>query len=199
MAKGGSRYGAGRPAYKVKGEQLQRIDVRIWARKGLLTGNRFFSWSWNRGGEPTGSIGVNVTSQSAVTLDYSLTYDGERRSISERVELIYKPCNFGGARPWFECPRCARLVAVLFMRSGRFACRHCQRVAYSSQSEDVMARTWRAQRRIEERVGEGWQRPKGMRRRTYERLLDGLEDCRQRRDEAFFMAAGKLFAASVSN
>jgi hypothetical protein len=193
MAKGGSRLGAGRPAYKVKGEQLQRIDVRVWARKGLLTGNMFFSWSWNRGGEPTGSIGVKVTPQSAVTLEYSLTYDGERRSISERVELIYKPCNFGGARPWFQCPRCARQVAVLYMRSGRFACRHCQRVSYSSQSEDVMARTWREQRRIEERLGEDWQRPKGMRQRTYERLRDRLSDCEQRRDEAFCLAAQRLF------
>ncbi len=192
MAKGGSRYGAGRPAYKVKGEQLQRVDVRVWARKGLLSGNRFFNWSWNRGGEPTGSIGVKVTPQSAVTLEYSLTYDGERRSISERVELIYKPCNFGGARPWFQCPRCARQVAVLYMRSGRFACRHCQRVAYSSQSEDVMARTWREQRRIEEKIGEDWQRPKGMRQRTYDRLMDRLAECEQRRDEAFCVAAARL-------
>lgn len=194
MAKGGSRLGAGRPAYKVKGEQLQRVDVRVWARKGLLTGNRFFSWSWNRGGEPTGSIGVKVTPQSAVTLEYSLTYDGERRSISERVELIYKPCNFGGARPWFQCPRCARQVAVLYMRSGRFGCRHCQRVAYSSQSEDVMARTWREQRRIEEKIGEDWQRPKGMRQRTYERLMDRLEDCQSRRDEAFCLSVRRFLA-----
>ncbi len=192
MAKGGSRLGAGRPAYKVKGEQLQRVDVRVWARKGLLTGNRFFNWSWNRGGEPTGSIGVNVTPQSAVTLDYSLTQNGERRSISERVALMYKPCNFGGARPWFQCPRCARQVAVLYMRSGRFACRHCQRVSYSSQSEDEMARTWREQRRIEERIGEDWQRPKGMRLRTYERLRDRLADCELRRDEAFCVAAARL-------
>lgn len=195
MAKGGSRLGAGRPAYKVKGEQLQRVDVRVWARKGLLTGNRFFNWSWNRGGEPTGSIGVNVTPQSAVTLDYSLTQNGERRSISERVALIYKPCNFGGARPWFQCPRCARQVAVLYMRSGRFACRHCQRVSYSSQSEDEMARTWREQRRIEEKIGEDWQRPKGMRQRTYERLMDRLTDCEMRRDEAFCVAAARLIAS----
>jgi len=82
------------------------------------------------------------------------------------------------------------------MRAGRFACRHCQRVAYSSQSEDVMARTWREQRRIEERIGEDWQRPKGMRQHTYERLIDRLEDCQRRRDEAFFLVAARLFARS---
>lgn len=195
MTKGGPRYGAGRPAYKAKAEQLQRVDVRLWARKGLLTGNRFFSWSWKLGGEPTGSIGVKVMPQSAVTLEYSLTQNGERRSISERVALIYKPCNFGGERPWFQCPRCTRQVAVLYMRSGRFACRHCQRVAYSSQSEDVMARTWREQRRIEEKLGEDWQRPKGMRQRTYERLMDRLADCGQRREEAFCVAMARLIGA----
>ena len=140
-----------------------------------------------------------MSPQSAVTLEYSLTYDGEQRSISELMELIYKPCNFGGARPWFQCPRCARKVAVLYMRSGRFGCRHCQRVAYSSQSEDVMARTWREQRRIEEKIGEDWQRPKGMRQRTYERLRDRLADCELRRDEAFCVAAARLFGDKFPN
>jgi hypothetical protein len=195
MAKGGSRLGAGRPGYKVKGEQLHRVDVRVWARQGLLSRARAFSWSWNRGGEPTGSIGVSVIPQSAVRLIYSMTTGGEKRDIDDRVTLIYKPCNFGGARPWFQCPRCARQVAVLYMRSGRMACRHCQRVAYSSQSEDVMARTWREQRRIEERLGDDWQRPKGMRQRTYGRLLDRLADCELRREEAFCVAAVRLLAS----
>lgn len=193
MAKGGARFGAGRPAYKVKGEQLQRVDVRDWHRRGYLAGGSSFTWSWNRGGEPTGSIGVRVTPQSAVTLDYSLTYDGERRSISERVALIYKPCHFGGARPWFQCPRCARLVAQLYIRGGRFACRHCQRVAYSSQAEGDMARAWRKQRRLEAKLADDWQRPKGMRQKTYERLIDRLADCEQRRDEVFCVAAARLF------
>ena len=192
MAKGGSRLGAGRPGYKVKGEQLHRVDVRVWARQGLLSRARAFSWSWNRGGEPTGSIGVNVIPQSAVRLIYTMTTDGEKRNIDDRVALIYRPCNFGGARPWFQCPRCTRQVAQLYMRAGRFACRHCQRVAYSSQSEDVMARTWREQRRIETRLGDDWQRPKGMRQRTYERLLDELDDCQERKDLAFNDALARL-------
>ena len=73
--------------------------------------------------------------------------------------------------------------------------RHCQRVAYSSQSEDVMARTWREQRRIETRLGDDWQRPKGMRQRTYERLMDRLAECEQRRDEAFCIAAQRFISS----
>jgi hypothetical protein len=55
-----------------------------------------------------------------------------------------------------------------------------------------MARTWREQQRIEEKIGDDWQRPKGMRQRTYERLLDRLADCELRRDQAFCVAAARL-------
>lgn len=55
-----------------------------------------------------------------------------------------------------------------------------------------MTRTWRQQWRIEETVGEDWQRPIGMRHRTYARLLDRLEVCQQKRDEAFCVAASGL-------
>jgi hypothetical protein len=42
MGQGGARFGAGRPAYRAKGEQLQRVDVRIWARQGYLSRARVF-------------------------------------------------------------------------------------------------------------------------------------------------------------
>jgi hypothetical protein len=60
MAKGGSRYGAGRPGNRIVGETLHRIDVRLWAKKGYLQSDieRGFSWNWTRNGEPSGSIGV---------------------------------------------------------------------------------------------------------------------------------------------
>ena len=193
MAKGGARFGAGRPAYKVKGEQLQRLDIRDLTRRKLIDREGTFTWSWSRGGEPTGSIGVKVYPQSAVFLRYTITGDGEARNIDDRVALINKPCHFGGARPWCQCPRCARQVAVLYMRSGRFACRHCQRVAYSSQSEDIMGRTWLTQRKLEAKLGEDWQRPKGMRSATHQRLLKRLYDCEERRDTAFCERAARLF------
>jgi hypothetical protein len=135
---------------------------------------------------------VNVNPQSDVRLIYTLTLNGEKRNMDERIALIYKPCNFGGSRPWFQCPRCARQVAVLYLRSGRFACRHCQRVAYSSQSEDVMGRMWRKQQSIEARLGDNWLRPKGMRQNTYRRLLDSLMDCEEGREEAFCLLAAQL-------
>jgi len=185
MSRGGFRTGAGRPAYKVKGEQLQRVDVRVWARRKLLDYQGSFNWSWNRGGEPMGNIGVLVQPQSAVTLQYTATSNGETRQFNDRVNLIYRPCNFGGSRPWLQCPRCARHVALLYLRGGRFACRHCQRVAYSSQAEDAIGRTWSKQRKIEAQLGDNWERPKGMRLLTYDRLCNQLATIEEKRDRAF--------------
>lgn len=185
MAKGGARYGAGRPTNKIKGEQLQRIDVRTWAGRGLLNGAGWFSWAWNRGGESSGRIGVRVDSTTALTLQYTVTINGDKLDVNERVAIAHTACNFGGTRSWFQCTRCTRRVAVLYMRAGRFACRHCQRVSYTSQSEDEISRTWRTQQKIEARLGDYGQRPKGMRLHTYQRLRATVWDCEQRRDEAF--------------
>ena len=197
MARGGMRWGAGRPAHKLKAEQLQRVDVRDWHRRGYLSRARAFTWRWNRGGEPSGSIGVYVESPTVLLLRYTATINDERRDVCERVSLTYRACTFGGSRPWFNCPRCSRRVAVLYMRSGRFACRHCQRVAYSSQSDDTLDRMWRKQAKLEARLDDDWQRPKGMRRHTYERLVDRLEECEERRDAAFCETAMRLFGAGL--
>lgn len=192
MGKGGQRWGAGRPGYRIKGEQLKRLDVRTWAKLGYLSRVNVFSWGWSRDGESTGSIAISVESSTALSLQYMVTHDDERRTINDRVQLSHSPCNLGGSRPWFNCPRCARRVALLYLRSGRFACRHCQRVAYSSQSEDAMGRTWLKQRKLEARLGEGWRRPKAMRLATYQRLIDRLHDCEEQRDAAFAIAAQRL-------
>lgn len=178
------RWGAGRPGYRAKAEQLQRVDVREWARRGYLRGPCSFSWSWNRGGEPSGSIGVAVHGPDALTLRYTFTVDKVARDVAERLTVVNTPCAYGGARPWFSCPRCARRVALLYLRGGYFACRLCKRVAYSSQSDDDLDRLWRRQGKIEKRLGANWQRPKGMRLRTYDRLFAELLDCEERRDAA---------------
>ena len=45
---------------------------------------------------------------------------------------------------------------------------------------------------LEEKLGSDWQRPKGMRQRTYELLMDKLADCEMRREQAFCVAAARL-------
>ena len=184
MSTGGARYGAGRPGHKAQSGQLQSLDVRDLARRGYVNSNGRYAWRWSRGGEPAGSISIAVQGRAALTLIYTATSHGQARDYAERVALVYTPCHFGQSRPWLLCPRCGQRVAKLYLRSARFACRGCQRVAYASQSQDAMGRAWGKQSKIEAKLGEHWQRPKGMRQCTYDRLLAGLADCERRRDAA---------------
>lgn len=188
MGRGGMRLGAGRPGWRPKAEGCLRLDVREFARRKLLGGSSF-SWHWHNTAtkEPTGSVSVR-TYGGRVRLDYSV--NGASRA--ETIGLTSTPCGYGGSRPWFSCPRCLGRVAVLFMRGGRFVCRHCAGVAYGSQSEDVIGRTWRRQRKLERLLGENWTRPKGMRKATRSRLLDRIFQCELERDDAIAAYLSRL-------
>lgn len=179
MGTGGFRYGAGRPGWHVKAESLRKIDARRWAREGLLTPGQRGGWFWRDPdtGETLASIGYAAETRAVV-----LSYTAGDTLVRERVPVLATECHFGGVRQWFGCPRCGRRVALLYLRGARFACRTCQRVAYASQSEDETGRLWRKQAKAEAKLREGWQRPKGMRRRTLDRILAVILDCEERRD-----------------
>ena len=52
-----------------------------------------------------------------------------------------------------------------------------------------MSRLWRKQRRLEAKLGEDDERPKGMRLRTYERIVARLNEVQDRKDQAFLVVA----------
>ena len=177
---------------RVRADQVQRIDLRLWKRRGYMSGNRSFTWAWNRGGVPAGSIGVSVADGQGVTLSYTQSSGAQPQTVSQLVGLCFTPCAFGGERQWFRCPGCGVRAVVLYLRWGRFGCRGCSKVAYGSQSEDSMGRAWRKQSKLEARLGPNWRRPKGMRLRTYERLFTALLDCEERREAALCAYALRL-------
>lgn len=187
MSRGGWRYGAGRPGWHVKAEHCRRLEVARLHRERLLRPEVSCTWAWHADGESLGSIGIRAEAD-AVLLSYTL--DGA--SVHQRVVIQRTPCNYGGSRPWFACPRCARRVGVLYLRS-RFACRRCSRVVYASQSEDALGRTWRKQQRAEARLDKNWRRPKGMHRTTHQRLVAVIIECEQRRDNALYAFALRHF------
>ena len=193
MSRGGYRSGAGRPTNKVRTRTTRSIDVRMFAKRGYLDHPQSFTWSWTRNGEPFGNISVKVEPKSHITLNYSATVNEQARTYADRVNLSFTPCNYGNSRPWFICPRCGNRMAILYMRNGNFACRHCQKVAYSSQSDSAIDRTWRIQRKIEARIGEKWQRPKGMRLSTYNSLTNTLFHCQSYRDHQIEIMAKRMF------
>ena len=179
MGTGGMRYGAGRPALHVKAEHCRSIDVRRWQREGILEAGRAGTWQWcdPDTGERRASIG-HQANHGSVRLNYSI--DGTPHA--QTIGLTKTACNFGGSRQWFTCPIRGERVAVLFLRAGRFACRHCQRIAYGSQSGDLCDRTWRKQSKAEAKLGLYWARPKGMHHATRERLLSIIWACEERRE-----------------
>ncbi len=170
----GRRYQGGRSTT----EDYRPLDVRKLHKAGLLTAGRGGMWSWYSRGELRASIQVQAE-DGRVRLTYTATESGERRNYSYLVRLDWTPCQFGNTRPWFLCPAdgCGRRVAILY-GGAVFACRHCYRLAYESQRErdyDRLAgRADKIRRRLGWPVGilnpKGWQKPKGMHWKTFERL-----------------------------
>ncbi|WP_171207841.1 MULTISPECIES: hypothetical protein [unclassified Ruegeria] len=169
-------------------EDYRSIDVRRWARAGLITPGNRFGWQWSIDGEKVASIQVQ-TSHGQVRLIYrSRDYGDEWESHDYPVRLLSQRCHYGGYREWFACPArgCGRRVAKLY--GGRiFACRHCHQLAYSSQREADFQRVQRRADKIRERLGwaddldqmEGI-KPKGMHWRTYHRLVEEMDDAEYR-------------------
>lgn len=180
MGRGGMRYGAGRPAWKAKAEHCRSIDVRRFAAENML---RDGAWTWQWRDPDTAEVQSSITvygRQDCITL--SFTIDGTR--VRNELPIIRTACNYGGSRPWFACPCCGRRVAKLFLRAQRFACRHCQRLSYASQSEDAIGRGWRAQRKLEAQLGPNWKRPKHMHQTTCVRLVARIVRLEEERDDA---------------
>lgn len=193
--RGGSRAGAGRPAYKRKTIACLRLDVRQLARGHYLQPGRRFSWIWWRDGEQAGSIEIQVLDADSMKLVY--TYNGTPYMV--RVALEQTSCNYGGSRTWGLCPRCHGRVAMLYLSDGGWVCRKCARLSYPSQSDDITARTWREQGKIERRLaggkGEwnGWRKPKGMHQTTFDRLRHRVMDLEQVRDRLLYDFASRYF------
>src|SRR5665213_3865350 len=123
-------------------ETTQWIDVRLWHRAGHLQTGRTFTVSWTVNGEPLGGIHVRIGSSAAV-LNYQIQAGdtAELTPVEQEVPIVGTRCNFGGARPWFQCVVCNRRAARLFLGGpAGFKCRHCSALNYESQREPIRLR-----------------------------------------------------------
>jgi hypothetical protein len=167
---------------------LLNLDIRHLHRKGFLSRASFFSWAWSRGGQPFATINLQYDpTGDTLTLRYRTRSGGEEwRDVERLVFLDRTPCTFGGTRPWFSCPGCGRRVAILY-GGGVFQCRHCHRLAYSSQREGVLDSSTRPGDRLRAKLGwtpgvlnsrEG--KPKGMHWKTFEKLTRQYDETEAR-------------------
>ena len=93
------------------------------------------------------------------------------------VGITTSSCHYGNYRYWFNCPKCGKRVGVLYC-AGLYVCRHCINANYASQLMQPIDKLFRKVAKIRHRLQ--WQqgiahghgsRPKGMHRKTYDRLV----------------------------
>lgn len=174
-------YGSGsgwRADAKSTTAELRSIDVRRWAREGMLRPGYVGGWQWSLHGKVVASIQMRAE-VGRVVLGYRHRSRGsDWKAVEYPVEIKRTPCRYGGSRPWFTCPApgCERRVAILY-GGAIFACRHCHRLTYASSRESFDDRMTRRADNIRDRLA--WEpgilngvgdKPKWMRWRTFERL-----------------------------
>ena len=173
--------GSGRGAGDARSSTTENplpLDIRRLWRAGVLAPGRTCSWQWTVNDHVRASVQIRA---DVWQLELIYTYTAHQRPaerIRQAVMLETTPCTLGGRRSWFRCPTCARRVAVIYGAGRVFACRHCKKLAYSSQGETADDRAARRADRLRKRLG--WapgifngpgQKPKGMHWCTYQRLL----------------------------
>jgi hypothetical protein len=202
-------FGSGRPSGSGRGrvDACRSIDVNLLHREDCLRGGWMGAWQWTHDGEKVASINLR-TEQDRLHLTYRARVGGgDWEDVDETVRIARIACRFGGMRAYFICPgvvngiACGRPVAKLYGPGRYFLCRHCYRLAHASQSEDRMDRTLRRANKIRQLLGGNPgmdepfpQKPKGMWRRTYERLSERAFDAELRADQAFAQRAEQLLA-----
>ena len=156
---------------KATTSDYRQLDIRRWQRGGLLVvGRSFVCQAWD-------VEVVTSMKRDEPNLVRLYRYGQDRRSEPYRVCIEWTPCNYGGSRAWFLCPRnCGRRVAILY-GDGSLACRHCYQLAYQSQHESPRYRALHRARAIRRKLGGSISlaepfppKPKGMHWHTYARI-----------------------------
>jgi hypothetical protein len=202
-------FGSGRPSGSGRGkvEHCRSIDVNRLHKAGCLRPGWWGGWQWTRDGEKVASITLRAEADR-LHLSYRVRIGGgEWEDVEETVRIVRVPCRFGGSRAYFICPgvvngiACGRRATKLHGPGRYFLCRHCYRLAHTSQSESGWDRAVRRAAKIRQRLDGDPdtaapfpEKPKGMWRRTYQRLHEQALEAEAEADEAFVLSAGRLLA-----
>lgn len=190
---------------RVTAEACRSIDVNRLRREGVLSAGWSGGWEWKRNGERVSSISMRG-GQDRIVLSYRSRIGSEDwQDVEEPVPIRWVPCRYGGQRPFFMCPgvvngvACRRQVVKLYCAGRYYLCRRCYRLTYASRNEDSCDRALRRANKIRMRLGgePGYEamiprRPKGMWRKTYDRLFVAVIDNEARAEERLTRMAALL-------
>lgn len=164
-------------------ESLHSIDMRRLKKWGSLEPGRSGTLSWSNNGKQTASVGYKMENDRMILNYRYRSNGGESEPVEQTINFDRTPCNYGGHRMWFLCPRCFKRVAVLYGPGKYFLCRHCLDLAYTSQQENLPMRLTNKAQKIRKRLGASlrtnepiWDKPKGMHWNTFERLKREAEE-----------------------
>ena len=190
---------------KVTAEGCRSIDINRLHREGVLTAGWSGSWEWNRNGERVSSISMRGGDDRIVLSYRSRIGSDDWQDVEEPIPIRWTPCRYGGQRPYFVCPgvvngrACCRRAVKLYCAGRYYLCRHCYRLTHASRKEDGCDRALRRANKIRVRLGgePGFEamilrRPKGMWRKTYDRLFEAVIDNESRAEERLALMAARL-------
>lgn len=181
-------------------ESQKRIDIRWLKKYGYLRAGNVGSLSWSRGDEQTGSIAYKMEEDRMILNYRHRPNGGEWEPVEQKISLDRTPCNYGGYRKWFRCPRCYKRVAILYGAGKYFLCRHCYNLTYDSCNTHPIQRIFDKANKLRKKLGGETgafnfipDRPKGMHRSTYDKIVDKIWRLEHLGDQAMFNRWGVVF------
>ena len=155
------------------------------------------TWTEDDAAEPLAGVQVTLACSgdcATASLRFDIDHLGGRTGPqAQRVDIVSTPCRYGGRRWWWLCPRTGRRCGKLYLPNGGplFLGRTAYRLAYASQGHSALDRSHDRLRRLHRKLGGQYgcfddplpDKPKGMRWRTYERLVAEWEDTSGRHDD----------------
>lgn len=167
-------------------EQCLSLDSRRMAKYGVFNEGESGSWVWR---ETKTNVVKSSLSYSFNHQGLTLSYTCNGENYNYLVSVKITPCHYGGVRYWFNCPRCHKRVAKLYLQNAMYFCRTCQHLNYDTQQSCKLDSTRIGMYKIRNKLQwqyetaymNAWQRikPKGMHHTTYNNLVlkhDQLEE-----------------------
>ncbi len=196
----------GRWRRRVRLEDGLKLDLYRLIRQNIICPGAVrgstICWHYRHSQEKV-AVGSIVADMRGEVLGSMLVAVGD---CGQRIVLQCRPRYFGGGQWYFVCPSTGLWASVLWKPPGSpvFACRQTwgRQVAYSSQFQTPHDRAFSTAQDIQYRLGgEAYvssvgnispPRPKGMHRRTYERILRRYEVCEKISNQYLMSALPRL-------
>ena len=134
-------------------DSQHQIDIS-WLRKhNYLHPGTSGPLSWSCNGEETGKINFKIEENNMILNYRHRSQGGEWEDVEQIVSIVKTPCNYGGYRKWFRCPRCCKQVAILYGTGKYFLCRHCNNLTYDSSNASPLQRIYDKAIKLRKKLG----------------------------------------------